>query len=503
MAEEVLSQALNADMPRYPVDVQRALDLGAKNAEDKAGIEANVAQKQTELMTPAYDKYQGKIDQTQQQLSDIGQQQQKPFEVPKETAADFAQLGGLVAVIGAMLGTSGKMSANNVLAAITGTLEGYKSGRKDVIANSIKEFDTNMKRLAAMSQNASAQLELYTKSLAVDKDKAAQVLAQYKANLYKGVAGQDYKASTAMEAIKTSNEIKRLGQQAAELSQRVNEFNTRELLGSKLWDPEAKAWKGYNQKTKQYEVIPGSDNLVTPASTTPRASGGGSLAARYAYNMDEAFAQAATDVLNVAASPADTVMGSFAGMSGKSGESLVTSLSTTLSRNITPEDQRLMQLIVTGLDQHMARALGGGYANSSASKIIDAYKEQLPREGDSPAVTAMFLARIKQELGVFAKEFKGHPGANDTYLRNQGEYMDAINKAIPFSVQDVLAATRGNAQTKSQAFSFLAGSPSNIPLPGSEQQGGGQSTQRAMLNGRVIVVRGGKWVYEDTGQEAK
>jgi len=44
-----------------------------------------------------------------------------------------------------------------------------------------------MKRLQAMSQNATAQLEMYTKSFAVDKDKAEQILAQYQANLTRGL----------------------------------------------------------------------------------------------------------------------------------------------------------------------------------------------------------------------------------------------------------------------------------------------------------------------------
>jgi len=314
MANEALAQSLNADMPRYPGEVQKVLDLGAKNAEDQAGIASDVAAKRTEMMAPISDQYKGKIEQTGQTIQDIGQQQKKPFEVPKETAADFAQLGGLVAVMGAMLGTSGKMSANNVLAAITGTLDGYKAGRKDVVANSIKAFDENMKRLQAMSQNATAQLEMYTKSFAVDKDKAEQILAQYQANLNKGIAAQDYKAKTGMDALKTANEIKRLNQQAAELTQKVKEFDTKEMLGSMMYDQEAKVWKGWDQKTRQFVPIKGTESLITKTATNPRggAAAGGGLNGRFAWNITEAYGQAAVDVLNLAQAPADTLVGSLA-----------------------------------------------------------------------------------------------------------------------------------------------------------------------------------------------
>jgi hypothetical protein len=152
-------------------------------------------------------------------------------------------------------------------------------------------------------------------------------------------------------------------------------------------------------------------------------------------------------------------------MTGQSGDTILKSLSNNFARAVTKEDSRLMQQIVSGLDQNMARALGGGYANSSAKAIVNAYKEQVAQFGDSAAAQAMFLARMKQELEVLSKAFKNHPGANEGYVNDMKEYVDSLNQAIPFNVQQVIAANRGNQRTISQKFQSLSQQPSAIRLP--------------------------------------
>jgi len=161
--------------------------------------------------------------------------------------------------------------------------------------------------------------------------------------------------------------------------------------------------------------------------------------------------------------------------------------------------------LVAGLDQNMARTLGGGYANSGAKHAIDAYKQQLPREGDSPAVSALFLARFKQELGIFADVYSAHPGANDQMSAKVNKYYDAVNKAIPFSVNDVLDATRNSRQTINQQFENLATPQGGVDLPVDTGQAptAAPAARTPKLNGRAIEVRNNKWVYSDTGEEAK
>jgi hypothetical protein len=215
--------------------------------------------------------------------------------------------------------------------------------------------------------------------------------------------------------------------------------------------------------------IPNTKGLGLTAKGQGAASAtkGGAINGRFAYTIAENFGQSTADLLNVATLPEDTVLGSFAGMTGKSGDSLTSALKNNLAREITSDDARLMQQMVAGLEASMSKTLGGGYASSSTKAIMDQYTKQIPQTGDSPIITAAFLARMKQELGIVAKNFKTHPGASDEQVQNINEYMDALNQAIPFTVKDVLAVERAERGTISQQTSNLVNVTSKVPLPSS------------------------------------
>ena len=75
----------------------------------------------------------------------------------------------------------------------------------------------------------------------------------------------------------------------------------------------------------------------------------------------------------------------------------------------------------------------------------------------------MFLARMKQELGILFKNFKNHPGANEGYVNQANEYMGELDQAIPFNVSQVIAATRQDRITNTQQFGSLVQQPSTPP----------------------------------------
>jgi len=207
---------------------------------------------------------------------------------------------------------------------------------------------------------------------------------------------------------------------------------------------------------------PGAKIVGTHAGSDTR---GGAQNARYAFNITESYAQAARDLLNVSEMPKGTVLGAFAGMTGMSGDTLQRSLSTTLARKMTDGDARYMQQVTAGLEMNMARALGGGYAQSSAQHLIEAYKQQIPKAGDSPVATAIFLSRVKQELDILAKAFHGHPGATEEWVGQMKNYSEQINKAIPYTVSDVLKASGRGRQTIGERFKSIATEPIKQALP--------------------------------------
>jgi len=200
----------------------------------------------------------------------------------------------------------------------------------------------------------------------------------------------------------------------------------------------------------------------------PTAGSGAKASAqnqRYAFNIVEAFGQAAIDLSNITTLPKGTTLGTFAGMTGQSGDSLLSSLRNSFARTVTPDDERAMQQLVSALDFHMSRALGGGYASSSTKSILDAYKSQVAQAGDSPVAQALFLARMKQELKVLRKVFGSHPGANEGYLKDMDDFVRQLDSVIPFEVQDVTNASRGSKESMTDNLKKVYQTPSNIALP--------------------------------------
>jgi hypothetical protein len=127
-----LADTLSTKLGGIPGQIQQKVRAGA---EAQAGMESAVAEESKRLNAPIQEEKIREVGEQQQTISDVGKKMAQPIQIPQETVADFSQLGGLVAIAGVMLGTSGKMSAQNVLNSMTGIMDGYKKGRTDLIAN--------------------------------------------------------------------------------------------------------------------------------------------------------------------------------------------------------------------------------------------------------------------------------------------------------------------------------------------------------------------------------
>lgn len=498
-----LADTLNTNLGGIPGQVQQKTRAGA---EALAGMEAAVAERQRDLSAPIQAEKEREVGAQQQTITDVGKKMAQPIQIPQETVADFSTLGGLVAVAGVMLGTSGKMSAQNVLNSMTGIMDGYKKGRADLISNYQKEFDMNQKRMQSQIQQAQAELSVILEKYKTKDQTVAQDLAMFKAKYNQGIAATIADAQSADKIASLQVQLAQIAKNESQTTARLdaereaadkknvivnpttgergyintktNKFVPLKMPeGFKLEGTETKApstviidnkphqWNG---KTNQWEPVKigdkSAETLTRPGA--PGKAGGSSVGAnnaRYAFQIVESGLQATQDLLNVAQAPADTVLGTFSGMVGQSGDKIISSLKNTFARNLTSEDERMLQQLISGVEYNVGRALGGGYANSSSGNVLKIYEQQVPKEGDSPIVTAMFLARMKQELGILFKSFKNHPGATDGYVQQLNEAAAQLNEAIPFNVSQVIAASRGDRITNTEQFSNLVQQPSTPP----------------------------------------
>ena len=392
----------------------------------------------------------------------------KPYEEFKpsqESMGGFAALGSLLMVAGAMMGGKGRLAGIGAMNNIAGMMKGYQQGRKDLYEQERSQFEQNMK---TFEKNRGMIKEAFDRALKIAPTNlklANDMLRRDLQGLGASVPAEMVGKSGAVQAAgsygtfhgNTNSTLDQLRQQlarskamsAAEEADIKAKKTAKELEKTEAVKP-MKPYKWKENGVGKKGLLTDSEALktrdtsnVSDFSEDKQQTRGSALNERFAFNMSEAFYQAATDLDNVTKMPKETVLGSFSGMTGQSGAGLIDSLKKTFARSITPEDQRMFQQLIAGFEFNMARTLGGGYANSGAKHAIDQYKIQVAQEGDSPAVKAMFLARAKQELGIWAKAFPTYPGATEDQIAMVQEYDDMINKAIPFNVSDVLAASSG------------------------------------------------------------
>ena len=109
--------------------------------------------------------------------SDIEANQLKKDEYPrpefhptKENLASLGALFSMVSTLGMIVGSSGKMGANNAMNAMTGMLKGWQTGRKDLYEKEVKEFDKEYKRITDLRNEIEKQLEKSIQLRGIDKE---------------------------------------------------------------------------------------------------------------------------------------------------------------------------------------------------------------------------------------------------------------------------------------------------------------------------------------------
>ena len=432
------------------------------------------------------------------------------FHPTQENMQSIATLFSLVGMIGVAMGGAGKMSAMGSLNAMTGMMNGWQKGRKDLWEKEKAEFDKNMAKTKSILDDAYKDADRAYKTLAYNREEAMALANESVAKLG-GQVGKQILEKQGIERYFTYLNQVRTDLKNAETEAARDKKQEKQIEAQRARDEANRVEQRARddrlegaRERRHREDLAQRDRLATLKASQPKGAGS-SANIRYAFNMAEAFSQAAQDLVNVSQLSAGTVMSNFAELAGKSGDSLKQGLSAAFARKVTDQDSRMFAQLVAGLDQNMARTLGGGYANSGAKHSIEAYKQQISREGDSMASRALFLARFKQELGIFADVYSAHPGANDQMTAKVNKYFNDVNKVIPFSVQNVLDAARGSKITISKEFENLATPQGGVDLPVDTGQApaAAPAVRTPKLNGRAIEVRNNKWVYSDTGEEAK
>lgn len=201
-----------------------AAETGLKKAE----IDVGIAQK--EAGTRALREQIG----LEEKELEAGRERVSRYELPtftpsQETLTDYARLGSMVMTLGLMLGKGAKDSGLTALNAMSGLLQGWKQGRKDVYERELKKFDKEFQRIKEIRNSIEKDIQ---RAIQLWPTKRQEAIAAAESAAYKAGSGSiiEYYAKTgqlkkAQELIasskKTTDEI--VKQQA-----RIDEIKARE-----------------------------------------------------------------------------------------------------------------------------------------------------------------------------------------------------------------------------------------------------------------------------------
>jgi len=92
------------------------------------------------------------------------------FEPTRENLPELTQLFGMLTAATFLAGGKGRQSGMGALAAMTGAMEGYRKGQKEVFNNELKEFDKRIREVQAHNQNVRNKLNDALTTLKTDRD---------------------------------------------------------------------------------------------------------------------------------------------------------------------------------------------------------------------------------------------------------------------------------------------------------------------------------------------
>ena len=92
------------------------------------------------------------------------------FEPTRENLPELTQLFGMLTAATFLAGGKGRQSGMGALAAITGAMEGYRKGQKEVYNNELREFDKRIREVQAHNQNVRNKLNDALTTLKTDRE---------------------------------------------------------------------------------------------------------------------------------------------------------------------------------------------------------------------------------------------------------------------------------------------------------------------------------------------
>lgn len=127
-----------------------------EEARAKESLAQKVREAGAESLRLAAEEEKGLVDVAKQE------KEKNPFPTfspTQEDAMSYGQLGSMIATLGVMLGAGGKASAKAAIGSMTGMMNGWKQGRRDLWEKEAKNFEKEVNRIKMVRDSITKDLE--------------------------------------------------------------------------------------------------------------------------------------------------------------------------------------------------------------------------------------------------------------------------------------------------------------------------------------------------------
>lgn len=175
MAQSPIQQAFTQDIGsmlsrrgQIPGEIKVKQEELAQTTERGMADIRGAEQMLSEAVGGVQEKYAGGVRSAQEEagrsMRDVA------FEPTRENMPELTQLFGMLTAATFLAGGKGRQSGMGALAAMTGAMEGYRKGQKEVYNNELREFDKRIREVQAHNQNVRNKLNDALTTLKTDRE---------------------------------------------------------------------------------------------------------------------------------------------------------------------------------------------------------------------------------------------------------------------------------------------------------------------------------------------
>jgi hypothetical protein len=449
------------------LEEQRNVQQGLLTQADQAEVEAkrlegerNVARAEEKMRLRQEEATAFQNAPQQQELKTARDELKNAAFVPsKANAQDIATMFSLVGLIGMAIGGGGKVSAFNAMGAMNGMLEGYQKGRLDLYKKEKDVFEKNIKlmqnKVAILQSELQEAAQTFKTNRELGEQQAEIAFAKADSPILEAMA----KRQGIMRTLENVNATAKDMQTLVGLLNKEEETKYKMAIDERNFQEQVRARKV--QEDMRREAIALRRDLTNNKGLKPPAK------IQETYVADNQLRKDLSELRNKLQDPKLVAQLKQYRVESFLSEEGGKAISQVMQTSIPPELRSFLTQVRDMRNNYYLTISGKAVTGGEALRNYGV----VPQPGDTQEMMLDKIGGMERRVDQKIAAYQG--------LYNLPDIRDKFQPGMPTMLNP------------GENYSIGASETPAAP------------TQRAMLRGREIIVRDGKWVFSDTGEDAK